>query len=75
LPHIFERFYRVEKARSTESGGTGLGLSITKEIVNAHGGHILVDSVLGEGTTVTVILPQSGPQNAALKDGQEETPR
>lgn len=57
LPNIFERFYRVDKARSRESGGTGLGLAITRNIILLHNGAIRVTSVLDEGTTFTVRIP------------------
>ncbi len=57
LPHIFDRFYRIDAARNREDGGTGLGLSIVKAIVDAHGGSIDVSSVVDEGTTVTITLP------------------
>jgi two-component system phosphate regulon sensor histidine kinase PhoR len=58
LPRLFERFYRIDKARSRDMGGTGLGLAIVKHIAQAHGGQVSVESKLGEGSLFSIHLPQ-----------------
>src|SRR5262249_22660943 len=57
LPHVFERFYRVDPARGREAEGTGLGLAICRAVVESHGGDIRVESTPGRGTSITVLMP------------------
>ena len=57
LPRLTERFYRVDKSRSRESGGTGLGLAIVKHVLARHGGRLEIESVIGQGSTFRAILP------------------
>lgn len=59
LPRLTERFYRVDRSRSRETGGTGLGLAIVKHVVQRHGGELQIDSALGQGSTFRIVLPAS----------------
>lgn len=71
LPNLFERFYRVDGARSTRGNGSGLGLAIVKWIVEQHGGTVAVESKVGEGTVFTVLLPVLGHTGEAVMDKQK----
>jgi two-component system sensor histidine kinase BaeS len=69
LPHLFDRFYRVDAARGRSAGGTGLGLAICRWVADAHGGTLEVASTVGQGTTIILWLPAS-------RDGADQaTPR
>lgn len=67
VPRLFERFYRVDKARARRSGGTGLGLAIVKHIVEVHGGQVEVESKVGEGSVFRVMLPKEPPQMGQIE--------
>ena len=62
LPHIFEHFYRADESRARSSGGTGMGLAIVKSLVEAHGGHVSVESAPGTGSVFTVTLPRQSQE-------------
>ena len=68
LERIFERFYRVDRARSRETGGTGLGLAIVRHVAQAHGGEVTVESREGEGSTFTLYVPLANGGPRALSE-------
>jgi len=72
LPHIFERFYRIDKARTRVQGGSGLGLSIARWIAQGHGGNITVTSESGKGSTFTIVLPVHEPESSAAAEENSE---
>jgi signal transduction histidine kinase len=70
LPHLFERFYRADHARSRETGGTGLGLAICNWVASAHGGRLQIESEIGQGTTVSLWLPTTTPDFITEADSE-----
>jgi signal transduction histidine kinase len=75
LPHVFDRFYRVDAARSRRQGGAGLGLALVRAIVAAHGGHVEVTSQPGRGSTFMVRLPSGAPERVGAAVGRPLTDR
>ena len=71
LDRIFERFYRVDRARSRETGGTGLGLAIVRHVANNHGGEVTVQSREGEGSVFTLRIPADAPANGIAEEGND----
>ena len=74
LPRLFERFYRVDRARSRMMGGTGLGLAIVKHIAQAHDGHVRVESTVNQGSTFFIFLPDAVLNGAELAEIKESAP-
>ena len=72
LPHVFERFYRADRSRSRATGGAGIGLAVVKQLVEAHGGRVGVESTPGRGTTLRFTLPVAAP--APLPGASATTP-
>ncbi len=66
LPRLTERFYRVDRSRSRETGGTGLGLAIVKHVVQRHGAELKIESTLGSGSTFTIVLPAARVRTPVL---------
>ena len=73
LERIFERFYRVDQARSRDTGGTGLGLAIVRHVAQAHGGDVAVESVEGEGSTFRLRLPLAPEPSPLPSEPQDVT--
>jgi len=75
LPRLTERFYRVDRSRSRETGGTGLGLAIVKHVVQRHGGELRIDSTPGAGSTFAIVLPAGRTRAFSPEPGAAAAPR